>query len=152
MHAPSCHYISSMAPFAAISFQLCFSCRNPQHSFFLSFYATMIMAGSSLVVGVAVLLILFVARYVLYPAFLSPLAKIPNAHPLAPYTGLWMLWIRYQEKVNKTVNAAHQRSGPVVRLGPSELSVNCIENGVKTIYGTKTFPKHHFYNAFRNFG
>jgi hypothetical protein len=109
------------------------------------------MTGSFVLYGIIILLLLFVVRHVIYPAFFSPLAKIPNAHPLAPFTGLWMLWIRYQEKVNKTVNTAHQKYGPVVRLGPSELSVNCIENGVKTIYGTKTFPKHHFYSAFRNF-
>src|ERR1700748_3259075 len=97
------------------------------------------MVGSFIIYGTTciILLVLFVYRYLLYPAYISPLAKIPNAHPLAPYTNLWMLWIRYKERVNKTVYAAHVKNGPLVRLGPFELSVNSIDDGVKTIYGVK---------------
>jgi hypothetical protein len=39
----------------------------------------------------------------------------------------------------------HQNHGPIVRLGPKELSVNSL-HGLKTIY-TGAFEKHAFYNA-----
>lgn len=100
----------------------------------------------------AVALIGFVVVRTVRLALLSPLSQIPNAHPLAPWTEAWMLWLRYTENVNKTVYAAHAKLGPIVRLGPNELSINCIDDGVKTIYNNKQFGKHPFYLVFRNFG
>lgn len=100
----------------------------------------------------AVAAAVFSAVYVLQRALFTPLAKIPNAHPLAPYTGLWILWVRYTERVNITVYHAHKRHGHVVRLGPSELSIAMYEDGVKTVYSNKKFTKHVFYRAFWNFG
>jgi len=89
-------------------------------------------------------------RYFVYPAFLSSLNKIPNAHPLAPYTGLWILRARFANRENPTLYEAHQKLGPVVRLGPSEISVNCLD-GIRVVYG-RNFDKHSFYpNAFSNY-
>lgn len=92
-----------------------------------------------------------IVRHVLYPAFFSPLAKIPNAHPLAAFTSAWITWIRFKDIENSTVHAAHKRHGAVVRLGPSELSINCVDDGIKTVYG-KGFEKTSFYSVFVNFG
>lgn len=90
-------------------------------------------------------------KYIVYPAFLTPLARIPNAHPLAPTSSLWILWIRHQFKENATLFAAHKKHGPVVRLGPNEVSVNCVDGGIKTIYAGN-FDKHQFYpNLFSNY-
>lgn len=63
-----------------------------------------------------------------------------------------MLGLRYKEEVNKTMLAAHARLGPIIRLGPNELSINCVDDGVKTVYGNKQYRKHPFYLAFANFG
>ncbi|MCJ1342656.1 hypothetical protein MMC31_000843 [Peltigera leucophlebia] len=42
--------------------------------------------------------------------------------------------------------------GSIVRLGPNELSVNCVDNGIRTIYGGG-FEKSHWYtNLFLNYG
>lgn len=101
------------------------------------------------VFGIGALVALVVRQ--IYLAFFSPLARIPNAHPLAPWTNVWMLWLRYREEVNKTVLAAHAKHGPLIRIGPNELSVNCIDEGVKTIYGSKQYRKHPFYLVFQNF-
>ena len=88
--------------------------------------------------------------FVIYPAFFSPLCKIPDANPLARYTGLWIFLKRYNQLENKTLHEAHQKIGPVVRVGPNEVSVNSIE-GLKTIYGGN-FDKHAWYaNVFRNY-
>lgn len=91
-----------------------------------------------------------VYRYLIYPVLLSPLAKIPNAHPVAPYTPLWILWTRFQGRENPTLYEAHQKHGPVVRLGPNEISINSVE-GLRIVYGGN-FDKHDWYaNVFSNY-
>ena len=108
--------------------------------------------ASTLSLVLVVLLCLSLYRFLIYPVFLSPLSKIPNAYPLASITPLWMLWIRKQHREVGTIHAAHQRLGPIVRLAPNELSVSCVDGGVRTIY-PGGFAKHAFYpNMFDNFG
>ncbi|KAF3405351.1 hypothetical protein DPV78_003373 [Talaromyces pinophilus] len=41
--------------------------------------------------------------------------------------------------------------GKIVRLGPREISVNCVDNGIKAIFG-KGFEKTQFYSIFENYG
>ncbi|KAF4624297.1 hypothetical protein G7Y89_g13876 [Cudoniella acicularis] len=74
-------------------------------------------------------------------AYISALSQIPNAHPSTPFSRLWMLWNKLQGRQNRARFAAHERLGPVVRIGPQELSINCIDDGVRTIYGSG-FDKH----------
>ncbi|CAI7602830.1 unnamed protein product [Penicillium pancosmium] len=83
-------------------------------------------------------------KAVIYPYFISPLAKIPNAHWSVPISPGWMLWRRFRMQNNRTIQAAHERLGPIVRLGPSELSVNCVDGGIKSVY-TGGFEKHEWY-------
>jgi hypothetical protein len=78
-----------------------------------------------------------------------PLNAIPNAHPTAPFSSLWLLSIRYRKRENRTVWASHKRLGPVVRLAPDEVSV-CTLQGLKTIYGD--WGKNAWYEAFINYG
>ena len=90
-------------------------------------------------------------KYVIYPRFLSPLSKVPNAHFTAPFTSLWILATRYKRLENRTLYVLHQKLGPVIRLGPKELSVNCVDNGIRTIY-SGGFEKTDWYsNQFENF-
>ncbi|KAF4465156.1 cytochrome P450 monooxygenase, partial [Fusarium albosuccineum] len=86
-----------------------------------------------------------------HTAFISPLARVPCSHFSARFSSLWVSWLRHQNQLNRFLEAAHDKHGPVVRLGPNELSVNCVQDGFKTIYTTRAFEKHHFYNEFRNF-
>ncbi|KAK1149313.1 hypothetical protein N8T08_006535 [Aspergillus melleus] len=92
----------------------------------------------------ASLVLLLLYKYILHPAFLSSLSKIPNAHWTAPVSPLWMLWKRFQSENNRTIHAAHERLGPIVRLSPSEISINCVEDGIKTVY-SGGFEKHEWY-------
>lgn len=85
-----------------------------------------------------------VYKGIIYPAFISPLAKIPNAHWSVPISPIWMLWRRFRMQNNRTIQAAHERLGPIVRLGPSEISVNCVDDGIKSVY-TGGFEKHEWY-------
>ncbi|XDG06015.1 hypothetical protein ABKA04_005630 [Annulohypoxylon sp. FPYF3050] len=92
----------------------------------------------------------FLYQYVLYPAILSPLSKIPSAHWSCSISPAWILWARFKSRENRTLHAAHKQHGPIVRIGPNELSVTSIE-GVKTIY-QGGFDKHQWYSVFNNYG
>ena len=85
----------------------------------------------------------------LHIAFRSPLGRIPPAHWSVAWSSLWILWIRYARRENRTIHAAHQRLGPVVRLAPNEISVNDLD-GIRTIY-TGGWEKHPWYLLFRNY-
>ncbi|KAF2841848.1 cytochrome P450 monooxygenase-like protein [Patellaria atrata CBS 101060] len=91
-------------------------------------------------------------NYFIYPTFISPLAKIPAAHPTASFSPIWIHWIRFRAREPSTIYAAHERLGPVVRLGPNEISVNSVKGGLQTIY-SGGFEKWEFYkNLFENYG
>ena len=111
----------------------------------------MIFVLDALPLAITTVLLLAFYKYAIYPAYLSPLAKIPSAHWTCSISPLWIFWKRMISCQNKTVYAAHLEHGPIVRLGPTELSVNCIEDGVKTIYAG-AFQKDDYYAFFNNFG
>ena len=84
-------------------------------------------------------------------AISSPLNAIPNAHFTAPFSRLWILWVRATGKEFSACLSAHRRLGPVIRVGPKELSINCIENGVRTVYGGN-WDKSSMYSMFTYLG
>lgn len=80
----------------------------------------------------------------------SALKNVPKAHWSAGISPLWSLWIRYRGIENSEVEKAHAIQGPIIQLGPDELSVNFIDGGVRTVYGS--FEKHRWYRSFWNLG
>ncbi|KAI4865927.1 cytochrome P450 [Hypoxylon rubiginosum] len=96
------------------------------------------------------LILVFLYKYVLYPAFISPLSAIPTAHWSCSVSPAWILWARFKQRENRTLYAAHRQHGPIVRIGPNELCVNSVE-AVKTIY-QGGFDKHQWYSLFDNYG
>jgi cytochrome P450 len=98
------------------------------------------------------LLSLVVYRFVIIPVFLSALSKVPNAHWSAPLSPLWILYHRLVQNDTPTVHAAHGTLGPIIRLGPNELSVNCVEGGIRTIYGGGYDKGDWYSNVFSNYG
>jgi hypothetical protein len=84
-----------------------------------------------ILLGAAILYALY--RFVVAPVFISPLAKIPAAHPTSSFSPAWILWTRWCSRENATVLDAHERLGPLVRLGPNEISVNCVNGGIRTV-------------------
>lgn len=90
-------------------------------------------------------------HYVIYPYFISPLSKIPNAHFTSQITSAWISRRRKAGTEIQTIYSLHQKHGPVVQLGPGELSVNST-GGLRTIY-TGGFDKDAWYQGvFVNFG
>ncbi|EFQ95282.1 hypothetical protein PTT_06732 [Pyrenophora teres f. teres 0-1] len=115
----------------------------------------MFFALSSLsTVGVVVLLLVtrLVVEYIR-----NPLRKVPAAHPLAHFTSLWIHAVRWRGVENTTLKAAHDRLGPIVCLGPREISVNCVKGGIRDVYAAG-FEKvcardgYNWYSFFSNYG
>ncbi|KAL8898670.1 MAG: hypothetical protein Q9207_006587 [Kuettlingeria erythrocarpa] len=90
-------------------------------------------------------------RFIIYPVYISPLSKIPAAHFTASWSPLWMLWVRYSRVEVQTIHEAHVKYGPVVRLAPDEISINCVDSGLRTVYAGG-FEKPYFYDQFDNYG
>lgn len=106
-----------------------------------------LLTNSALLVAV----VLFLAyRFVVHPALLSPLAKIPSAHWSSPFSRLWALSIRFGHTENRTLREAHRRLGPVIRVAPNELSVDGVDC-VRTVY-QGGFDKPSWYSVFDNYG
>ncbi|MCJ1367860.1 hypothetical protein MMC16_006996 [Acarospora aff. strigata] len=96
--------------------------------------------------------VLVIYRYILYPIFLSPLSKVPNAHPSSAVSPAWILWTRFKKRENSAVHGAHKKYGSVIRLAPNEISVNCVDGGIRTIY-SGGFDRHEWYfGLFANYG
>jgi hypothetical protein len=96
------------------------------------------------------LLSLLVYNHIIYPAFISPLSKIPSAHFSAPFLDIW---IRSKRRNGKTgisaIFAAHEVHGPIVRLSPNELSVASLD-GLRQVY-IGAFEKTNWYSIFANY-
>lgn len=103
----------------------------------------------------AVLAAVFIAgvwKYLVYPVFYCPLSKIPNAHFTSSVSPFWILWNRFRMKGNRTIHDAHNKYGPIVRLAPSELSINCVDGGIRTVYAGG-YEKHEWYpRVFGSYG
>ncbi|ESZ91235.1 putative ABC bile acid transporter [Sclerotinia borealis F-4128] len=89
--------------------------------------------------------------YFAVPYFLSPLSKVPSIHWSSGYSSLWITWTRWRGQELAAVYQAHQNLGPLVRLGPKDLSVSCYSEGVRKIYGSG-FDKPMYYDFFSYYG
>ncbi|CZT24350.1 related to cytochrome P450 monooxygenase [Ramularia collo-cygni] len=105
-----------------------------------------------LLAAAIVALTILIYKFLIYPTWISPLSRCPNAHWSSAISPLWILYHRQQQKDTPTVHAAHTRLGPVIRLAPNELSVNLVDGGIRTIY-SGGFEKGEWYsNVFGNYG
>ena len=88
---------------------------------------------------------------IVYPLRISPLGKVPNAHWSSPLSSLWILVTRYGKRELHAVRQAHERLGPIVRLGPQDISISCFEDGIRTVYH-KGFDKPPWFSFFNYYG
>ncbi|KAL2075839.1 hypothetical protein VTL71DRAFT_782 [Oculimacula yallundae] len=88
----------------------------------------------------------------IHRAFFAPLAKLPGpTHSLI--TDLWLMSKEFTSKRRDYIHQLHQQYGPVVRLGPNEVSFTSLE-ALKEIYtsGGSGYDKTEFYTLFKQFG
>lgn len=105
------------------------------------------------IVGGLALITIIVYKYVIGPTLFSPLAKLPTVHPLCSITSSWFSRQSEKQRELKTLYAAHQKHGPIIRIGPSEVSVVSRE-GLRKVY-TAGLEKTAFYSGpagFENYG
>ncbi|PHH89692.1 hypothetical protein CDD83_5473 [Cordyceps sp. RAO-2017] len=88
--------------------------------------------------------------FLLHPALLSPLARIPSAHWSCAVSGLWILAARRRGRENRSLGDAHRRLGRVVRVAPNALSVDGVD-AVRAVYQAG-FDKWPWYSVFDNYG
>ncbi|OLN85072.1 Tryprostatin B 6-hydroxylase 3 [Colletotrichum chlorophyti] len=81
----------------------------------------------------AVIIVGLVHKFILQPLVLSPLAKIPVPHWSCHISPLWILYARKNNLQNRSLHDAHLKLGPVVRIGPNELSIDGYD-ALKTVY------------------
>ena len=81
----------------------------------------------------------------------SPLDTANNAHWSVKYCDVWIWWARLQSRSTLAVHKAHESLGPVVRLGPNELSVCDYETGLRPIYDAR-MPKAASYQVAASYG
>lgn len=109
------------------------------------------MLSLSLIAGPAAVLYLLY-KYIVFPVFLSSLSRIPNAHFTSSFSPFWILYIRYSEQENRAIHAAHVKHGNIVRLGPNEVSIATVDEGIRTVY-SGGFEKWRWYpDQFANYG
>lgn len=104
---------------------------------------------SAVLVGLTLLTFLSY-HLVIYPALISPLARLPNAHWSAPFSPAWILYQRLRKRENASLQKAHSSLGPFVRVGPNDVSVNDLD-AVRTIY-QGGWEKPGWYGVFDNYG
>jgi hypothetical protein len=106
----------------------------------------------------AILVPIFLLTHFLYTYFRNPLRKVPAAHPLSHFTSLWIHSVRWRSIENATLKKAHARLGPVICLGPNEISVNCVKGGIREVYSggfekvSSANGKYNWYSFFSNYG
>ena len=121
----------------------------PFEPLLLAALATMLSLSAILFSAVVGLLLY---RYFIYPVFISPLSKIPSSHFTAPFCPAWILWVRYSRIETRTLLSCHERLRPFIRLGPNEVSVNCVDGGVRTIYNGEFKKPGWSVNRFGTYG
>ena len=67
--------------------------------------------------------------------YLSDLSRIPNVHPLAPWTSLWMSWMRWQGLEFEAARTGFEKHGPLIRVGPKDIFLASIDDVKNNVYG-----------------
>jgi hypothetical protein len=106
---------------------------------------------NKLQIAIIVLFALAIYKFIIHPLLFSPLASLPG--PKLYALSKWRL--AYEDlKGTRTreIWRLHQRYGPVVRLGPNEVSFNSL-SALRTIYGAGSgFERTRFYDMFDVYG
>lgn len=87
--------------------------------------------------------------YLVVVAQLNPLKKCPGPW-YTLYSKMPILVIFWRDSRNRYVQALHEKYGPIVRLGPDEVSI-CDPKDVSKVY-LGNFDKSRFYAQFGNYG
>jgi hypothetical protein len=90
--------------------------------------------------------------FMIYKAITSPIAKIPGP-TYSRFTALYLMLQEFSSNRRLYIHQLHQKYGPVVRLGPNEVSFVSL-GALKEIYtsGGSGYDRTEFYSLFMQFG
>ncbi|PHH60263.1 hypothetical protein CDD82_2327 [Ophiocordyceps australis] len=111
----------------------------------------LLMLNAAGLAGLAALVTVLSLYLILAPVFTSPLRRVPTAHWSCSVSSIWILWTRYRRRELAVVEAKHRQLGPIVRLGPADLSLGCYDNGIRAVYNGG-FEKASYYDFFSYYG
>jgi Cytochrome P450 len=94
------------------------------------------MPPSVVLTVLGVMAAVFFYQFILYPLFLSPLSRVPGPK-LAALSTLYLNYHWYRETAIPLIEILHEKYGPIVRIGPSELVINDPEQ-LPPIYGVRS--------------
>jgi hypothetical protein len=94
-------------------------------------------------------LALCLARF-LYSLLLHPLRKFPGPF-WAAHTDLWRVYHLTTRKLPQTLHQLHSQYGPIVRIGPNDLSFDGVEIVEQVYRGGRKYIKSEFYDGFTTF-
>ncbi|KAJ6090442.1 hypothetical protein N7486_009257 [Penicillium sp. IBT 16267x] len=83
---------------------------------------------------------------------LYSLRKVPAAHWSSRFSSARILWARWTGTELKFLIEAHSRLGPIVLVGPQDLSVSSYQDGIRKVYDTgfpKPAPFYSMFNYYR---
>lgn len=109
------------------------------------------MASSTMGLLAFGILLYLLKVYFIDPLVLSPLRRVPG--PVFFATTKWRLaYEDWSGRRTRTIAKLHSNYGPVVRIGPNEVSFNSL-SALKTIYGPGSrFGRTPFYRMFEVYG
>ncbi|KAJ5250507.1 Cytochrome P450 E-class group I [Penicillium chrysogenum] len=100
---------------------------------------------------VAAFIVAFLVYQLSISTLFSPLARIPGPKTFA-LTKFKLAYEDYKGTRTRKINALHQQYGPVVRIGPSEVTFNST-SALRAIYGAGSgFERTGFYHMFEVYG
>jgi benzoate 4-monooxygenase len=92
----------------------------------------------------------FVVVSFLRSHFFHPLRKFPGPF-WAAHTDIWRVYHLWTRRMPDTLLKVHEKYGPVVRIGPNDLSFQSVEILNDVYKGGRKFIKSNFYDGFTTF-
>lgn len=95
-------------------------------------------------------LALLVAGYVVYQRLLHPLSRFPGPF-FASLTDLFKFSYFWSLQIDKKLFALHEKYGPIIRIGPTELSFYGADAVLPIYKSGRVMTKSPFYDGFTTF-
>ncbi|KAL6831653.1 cytochrome P450 [Trichoderma camerunense] len=105
-----------------------------------------------MLLGVYALLFVLLTIYIANKVYLSPLSKIPASHWSARFSPIWSLWVRYRGTELSELVKAHRKHGPIVQVGPHDISISSYQGGIRKVYDAGFGKPSQFYSFFNYYG
>lgn len=105
-----------------------------------------------MLLGVYALLFVIPIIYIASQCFFSPLSKIPASHWSARFSPIWSLWVRYRGTELSELVKAHKKYGPIVQVGPRDISISSYQDGIRKVYDAGFGKPSPFYAFFNYYG